>query len=81
MTRRQTELLLMRANGKTNTEIAKLLGLAENSVSLTLTAAYRNLGARDCVQAIAIALCLNEIDPYDIDVPDRPARYQPRKAA
>lgn len=80
LTKRQAEVLLLTANGKTGAEIARQLGITVNTVSEVLVVAYRRLGARDRAQAVAIALCLNEIDAYDIDVPEAPSRYR-RKAA
>jgi two-component system nitrate/nitrite response regulator NarL len=58
ITRRQLEILELLAEGKTNSEIANMLGLAESTVRLHLRAAYRRLGVRNRTQAVRETLRL-----------------------
>lgn len=72
LTRHQRQVLTLKANGNTNRQIGKWLGIHEYSVSETLRRAYRNLGAINAAQAVAIALLLREIDPRQINTYNEP---------
>lgn len=69
LTRRQRQVLLLAANGNTNKAIARWLGVKQHSVAEILTVAYRNLGAADRAQAVAVALRTGELDLDDIALP------------
>ncbi len=71
LTARQRQVLLLAANGNTNTQIADWLNVTPHSVSEVLTAAYRRLGATDRAQAVAIALAVGELGIHQIHVPDQ----------
>ncbi|MCX4232069.1 helix-turn-helix domain-containing protein [Streptomyces ortus] len=71
LTARQRQILLLAANGNTNTAIAAWLDVTPNSVAEVLANAYRRLGATDRAQAVAIALAVGELGIHDIHVPDQ----------
>lgn len=76
LTRRQREVLALAANGNSNREIARWLGRSPESVASLLSMVYRQLGARDRAQAVAVALRLRLLDLDDIVLPElaqRPA--------
>jgi DNA-binding NarL/FixJ family response regulator len=54
LTERQTEVLGLMARGKTNREIAGLLGLSEGTVKVHLTATFKALGVSSRTQAIVV---------------------------
>lgn len=58
ITPRQAEILALLAEGKTNSEIAHALGLAESTIRLHLREAYRRLGVRNRIQAVRETLRL-----------------------
>lgn len=70
LTARQREVLLLKANGNTNAQIAAWLNIREDVVAAILTVAYRRLGAANGIQAAAIALAVGEIGVHQIHVPD-----------
>lgn len=55
LTRREFEVLRLAAQGNTNPEIATATGLARNTVKTYLQTTLQKLGARNRVEAIAIA--------------------------
>lgn len=69
LTPRQREVLLLAANGNSNADIARWRGVTAQSVAEILSVAYRRLGVRDRAQAVAVALCLGEIAPANIEIP------------
>jgi DNA-binding NarL/FixJ family response regulator len=71
LTCRQREVLLLAANGNTNTQIAAWRGVTPQSVAEILSAAYRRLGATDRAQAVAIALAVGELGVHQIHIPDQ----------
>ncbi|CAL9369415.1 helix-turn-helix domain-containing protein [Streptomyces sp. enrichment culture] len=71
LTARQREVLILAANGNSNTEIAAWRGVTVHSVAEILSAAYRRLGATDRAQAVAIALAVGEIGIQQIHIPDQ----------
>ncbi|MEU0847694.1 helix-turn-helix transcriptional regulator [Streptomyces flaveolus] len=71
LTARQRQVLILAANGNTNTEIAAWLGIQPNTVNHTLRRAYATLGASDRAQAVAIALAVGEIGIHQIHIPDQ----------
>lgn len=70
LTARQRQVLLLAANGNSNTAIASWLGVRPDSVQHLLTAAYRALGATDRAQAVAVALAVGELGVHEIHVPE-----------
>lgn len=71
LTARQREVLLLAANGNSNTAIAAWRGVTQQSVAEILSAAYRRLGATDRAQAVAIALAVGELGVHQIHIPDQ----------
>lgn len=61
LTRRQREVLLLAANGYTNSQIGHRLGIHPNTVNTILGLAYQNLGARDRAHAVAMAIWTGDI--------------------
>ncbi|MFI1213515.1 LuxR C-terminal-related transcriptional regulator [Streptomyces sp. NPDC020802] len=55
LTRREREILTAVATGRTNTEIAKCLHLAESTVKSHVSRLFRKIDARDRVQAVIFA--------------------------
>jgi DNA-binding CsgD family transcriptional regulator len=72
LTHRQRLALTLKANGNTDRQIGNWMGIAEDSASETLRRAYRNLGAVNAAQAVAIALLLREIDHRQINTYNGP---------
>lgn len=73
LTKRQREVLALAANGNSNAAIATWLGVQQDSIAKTLTAAYRRLGAADRAQAVAIALAVGELGIHQIHIPQEAA--------
>lgn len=71
LTARQRQVLLLAANGNTNTQIGRRLGLSRPTIDRHLAAAYRTLGASDRAQAVAIALAVGELGVHQIVIPDQ----------
>ncbi|WP_327738417.1 helix-turn-helix transcriptional regulator [Streptomyces nojiriensis] len=69
LTRRQREVLLLAANGNTNAQIARWLGVTPNSVAEVLAKAYRALGVADRAQAVAVSLRLELLDMDAVFLP------------
>lgn len=63
LTERQVAILELVALGRTDREIALLLGTSVYGVKESLRAAYRKLGARDRANAVSIALSRGLISP------------------
>ena len=55
LSRREREVLRLLAQGQSNKEIARVLGLQEPTVKLHVTSVYRKLGSRNRAQAAVIA--------------------------
>ena len=55
LSRREREVLRLLAQGQSNKEIARVLGLQEPTVKLHVTSIYRKLGSRNRAQAAVIA--------------------------
>jgi len=71
LTARQLEIALLAADGRTNREVADLLGISEHTVNAHLRAAFRRLGvSRRRALAAALAASAPERPPSA----DRPAR-------
>jgi DNA-binding NarL/FixJ family response regulator len=56
---RQNDVLQLLAKGKTNAEIAQLLGLTEGTVKIHVTAVFKALGVKNRTQAMVAANRLN----------------------
>ena len=76
LTPRQRQVLALAANGNTNAQIGRLLGLSRPTIDRHLACAYRTLGAVDRAQAVAIALVVGELGAHHICIP-----WQQREAA
>lgn len=74
LSRRQREVLILKANGNTDREIGVHLGISQHAVSEILARAYRKLGANIAAQAVAIALSIGEIGVHQIVIPDTQKR-------
>ena len=63
LTERQTQVLALMARGKTNRDIAALLGLSEGTVKIHLTAIFKLLGVSSRTQAMVVVarrgICLD----------------------
>jgi DNA-binding CsgD family transcriptional regulator len=66
LTLRQRRVLTMAASGRTNLQIARDLGVTTGSVQRYLTETYRELGAQDRANAVAVAIHLGIISLADI---------------
>lgn len=75
LTARQREVLLLAANGNTNTAIGQHLGIHRTTVDRHLAEIYLRLGAQDRAHAAAIAVASGVIGAQEIRIPD------PRKKA
>jgi DNA-binding CsgD family transcriptional regulator len=74
LTLRQREALALAANGNTNDQIGRALGVTRTTIDRRLAAAYQNLGARDRAHAVALALLGGDLTPADIQTPDTTRR-------
>ena len=68
---RQRQVLLLVANGNTNAQIGRRLGLSRPTIDRHLAETYRRLGASDRAQAVAIALAVGELGVHQIHIPDQ----------
>ena len=73
VTGRQAQVLRLAANGHQTVDIARALRISTDGVNTLLAAAYRNLGARDRTQAVAVAIRLGLIQLDEIRVPGKAA--------
>jgi DNA-binding NarL/FixJ family response regulator len=75
LTARRRHVLALVANGHTNAQIGRLLGIHERTVNRHLAEIFHTLGARDRANAVAIALITGQLDTHSIQLPDleRPA--------
>lgn len=71
LTARQVEVLIHVANGRTNAQIGRLLGIHERTVNRHLAEIFHRLGARDRANAVAIALAVGELGVHQIVIPDQ----------
>jgi two-component system nitrate/nitrite response regulator NarL len=62
LTTRQTEVLALAAEGKTNQSIAKQLGITEGVVKLHMTAVFKALKVRNRSEAVLLALRLKSVN-------------------
>jgi DNA-binding CsgD family transcriptional regulator len=69
LTYRQRQIMVLVANGYTNTRIARQLGIAADTVRGSVRLAYRNLGATSRTHAAVLALHYGEINLTDIQLP------------
>lgn len=68
---RRHHVLRLVANGHTNAQIARELGIHPRTVDRHLAEVYARLGARDRAQAVAIALAVGELGVHEIHIPDQ----------
>jgi DNA-binding CsgD family transcriptional regulator len=81
LTARRRHVLALVANGHTNAQIGRLLGIHERTVNRHLAEIFQTLGARDRANAVAIALAVGELGVHQIHVPGlEPASTAPREA-
>ncbi|GAA2985114.1 response regulator transcription factor [Streptomyces fulvorobeus] len=69
LTTRQREVLVLVANGNTNAQIGRCLGISSATVNRLLANAYGVLGAHDRAQAVALAMRHGDLTADDIRVP------------
>lgn len=70
LTPREREVLILKANGNTNKQIAAWLRIRPDSVAVILTRTYRKLGAANGFQAVAIGIAVGEVGVHQIFVLD-----------
>jgi len=56
LTARQRQVLNLAANGNTNMQVGRILGIGPTTVQRHLTEIYRALGANDRAHAVALAI-------------------------
>lgn len=71
LTARRRQVLAMVANGHTNAQIGRALGIHERTVNRHLAEIFQALGARERANAVAIALTTGQLDAHDIQLPDQ----------
>ncbi|MCW4465850.1 response regulator transcription factor [Glutamicibacter sp. MNS18] len=73
LTARELEILSLLAQGKNNTEICRILNVADTTVKTHMAKIFTKLGVRDRVQALIVAtqLQLVDLNSYEIDPPHR----------
>ena len=69
ITSRQRQILTLAANGNTNRNIGRALGIGEEAVKSQMQKILRKLRAADRAQAVAVALRLELISLRDVAVP------------
>lgn len=65
---RQREVLVLKAGGLTDAQIAQKLAVTPHTVSEILTRAYRKLGVKRAMPAVVIALRTGRITLDEIDI-------------
>lgn len=70
LTARRRHVLALVANGHTNAQIGRLLGIHERTVNRHLAEIFQALGARDRANAVAIALVVGELGVHQIHIPN-----------
>jgi DNA-binding NarL/FixJ family response regulator len=70
LTARRRHVLALVANGHTNAQIGRLIGVHERTVNRHLAEIFHALGARDRANAVAIALVTGQLDTQHIQLPD-----------
>lgn len=63
LTKRETECLLLAANGNTSLEIGRFLGITLRGVSFHMQNAIHKLNTKNRTQAVAKAITLGAIKP------------------
>lgn len=71
LTARQRQVLRLAANGHTNGQIGRHLGIGYTTVCRHLADAYAALGARDRANAVGLALRLGDLTPGEIQLPQQ----------
>jgi DNA-binding NarL/FixJ family response regulator len=81
LTPRRIELLRLRANGYSNSEVARMKNRSVENIIKTMGIIQRRLGARTATQAVAIALKRQILDVDDVELPalDPPRTRGPLK--
>lgn len=69
ITPRQRQVVVLAANGYSNTQIGERLGISRHTVDRHLTNIYLELGVRDRAQAVAILTVTGVLGPDDIRIP------------
>ncbi len=69
LTRREVEVLTLLATGASRRAISQLLSLSEETVKEYITRASKRLGAANKTHAVALALALGIITPFNQDRP------------
>lgn len=71
LTARRRHVLALVANGHTNAQIGRMLGIHERTVNRHLAEIFQALGARDRANAVAIALVTGQLAPQQIHFPNQ----------
>lgn len=71
LSKRQREVLLLRANGNSCIQIGHKLKVKPQTVYEILGRIYTKYGAEDAPHAVAIALAVGDIGIHEIDVVDQ----------
>jgi len=71
LTARRRHVLALVANGHTNAQIGRMLGIHERTVNRHLAEIFQALGARDRANAVAIALVTGQLDPQQVHFPNQ----------
>ena len=70
ITHRETAVLRLAANGNTNRQIGRALGVGEDAVKTRMQSLLRKLRVHDRAQAVAVGIRLGLLDLDDITVPE-----------
>lgn len=73
LSKREREVLLLKANGNTRQHIASWLGITKGTVDDHLGSIYRKLHAANDVHAAAIGIAVGEIGLHEIIIPGNDA--------
>ncbi|MBV9841620.1 MAG: hypothetical protein JOY99_08850 [Sphingomonadaceae bacterium] len=66
LTRRQREILLMLASGRTEAEVGTELGISRLTVSSQMKLARQSCGASSTLSLLSLAIARGEIDPTEL---------------
>ena len=78
LTARQRQVLTHVANGHTNAQAGRQLGLSPFTINRHLSEIFHTLGARDRANAVALALLSGDLTRDDIHPPQPAARRKNR---
>jgi DNA-binding NarL/FixJ family response regulator len=76
LTPRQLQVLRLAANGRTNREIGRQLGITEDTVKSQMAVVLRRLHVEDRAQAVAVGIRLGLVSVDAVTISPRPARLK-----